>query len=244
MMRACDVMTTKVAGIHPKATLSQAIDLMATLGISCLPVIDISGTLVGMLTAGDIMRRTSARAQRALLHDAGVLNDDTDPDMDARVQIVEEVMTPELCAVQETVSAAEAARLAKARRIKRLPVLHGDKLIGLIDCADLARIVGADLDAEPNIATSQDSAIKAAIHATLHRLKWTPGPLIDVAVEAGQVELHGVLLREHERKTLRSAVETIPGVSRCTDHLVVAESMNDMFPQLPDDMVRRQKLFC
>lgn len=243
MMRACDVMTTKVAGIHPKATLSQAIDLMATLGISCLPVIDISGTLVGMLTVGDIMRRTSARGQRALLHDTGLLCDDTDADMNAGAQIVEEVMTPELCAVQETVSAAEAARLAKARRIKRLPVLHGDKLIGLIDCADLARIIGADLDAEPP-ATSQDSAIKAAIHATLHRLKWTPGPLIDVAVEAGQVELHGVLLREDERKTLRSAVETIPGVRRCTDHLVLAESLNDMFPQLPDERVRRQKLFC
>ncbi len=246
MMRACDVMTIKVAGIHPKATLSQAVDLMATLGISGLPVIDISGTLVGMLTAGDILRRTGTSTQRTLFQTADLICDDADPDINAQTQLVEEVMTPELCAVQEATPAAEAGRLVKARGIKRLPVLHGGKLIGIINRADLIHIhaLGDGLDNEHGAATSQDLAIRMAVYATLHRLKWAPSPLIDVMVEAGRVELHGILLREHERKTLCSAIETIPGVNRCTDHLIVAESMNDMLPQLPDAMVRRQKLFC
>ena len=243
-MRACDVMTIKVAGIHPKATLGQAIDLMATLGVSGLPVIDISGTLIGMLTAGDILRRTGTSARRTLFQTADLICDDADPDINARAQLVEDVMTPELCAVQETTPAVEAGRLIKARGIKRLPVLHGGKLIGIINRADLVHVLGDGVDNEHGAATSQDLAIRAAVYATLHRLKWAPSPLIDVMVEAGRVELHGTLLREHERKTLCSAVETIPGVNHCTDHLIVAESMNDMLPQLPDAMVRRQKLFC
>ena len=246
MMRAYDVMTARVAAIHPKATLGQAIDLMVDLSISGLPVIDISGALVGMLTDGDILRRTSASARNTLFPNGGMMCDSgagTRKNKKARARIVEEVMTPELCTVQEETSAAEVARVVQARGIKRLPVLHGDKLIGIINRADLSRALGPDFGRELGSATAQDAAMKAAVQAALHRLPWAPCPLIDVTVEAGQVALQGALLNEQDRKTLCSAVATIPGVNSLTDHLIVPEPMNDMFP-LPDDMVRPPKLYC
>lgn len=245
MMQACNVMTTRVAGIHPKGTLGQAIALMADLGVSTLPVVDISGTMLGMLTGGDLLRRAHGGEHNAPLNRSGLIfGGNADRLINMHDQTVEEVMTPELCAVQEGTSLVEVARLMKDRGIKRLPVLHGDKLVGIIHRADLMRMLGADFDVELSAATVQDSAIKDAVLALLHRLKWAPCPLIDVTVEEGKVELHGTLLREDERSVLRSAIETIPGVTSFADHLVLAEPYAGMFPRLPDEMVRRPKLYC
>jgi CBS domain-containing protein len=243
LTRACDVMTVRVAGIHPKATLGQAIGLMAAFELSGLPVIDISGVMVGMLTGGDLMRRARGREHDALLHDGGfTFGGNVDICMKTRDQTVEEVMTPALCAVQEDTAIAEVARLMKDRGIKRLPVLHGDKLVGIIHRSDLTRVLGADFDTERHDATPRDSAIKDTVLALLHCLQWTPCPLIDVVVASGHVELHGTLLKDQERNVLRAAIETIPGVVRYTDHLVLAEAQGDIFPPFAEDAARRQKL--
>ncbi len=123
-------------------------------------------------------------------------------------------------------------------------MLRGDKLVGIIHRADLMRVLGEDFDSDMRAATPQDSAIKDAVLGMLHSLKWTPSPLIDVAVDAGEVELHGTLLKEKERAALRSAIETIPGVKSYTDHLALAEAPRDMFPRFADDRVLRPKLYC
>ncbi len=255
MTQACNVMTTRVAGIHPKATLGQAVALMADLGLITLPVVDVSGTLVGMLTGGDILRRTRRGAahdgQDGTEHDSmgdslawGDGFDRAEAHRNAHDRTVEEVMTSEVCAVQEHTPVTEVTRLMKDRKITRLPVLHGDKLVGIVHRTDLTHALGEDFDAELSAATPQDSAIKDAVLAVLHRLKWAPCPLIDVTVEEGKVELHGTLLKEGERGAIRSAVENIPGVTSFADHLVLAEPYAGMFARLPDEMVRRPKLYC
>ncbi len=256
-MLACNVMTTRIAGIHPKASLDQAIALMADFGITTLPVVDISGTLVGMLTGGDILRRTKIIGA----HDAGDVSCRAAPDLFfgddrvesvdshaathwcAEVQRVEEVMTPDVCAVDENTPLGEVARLVKARDIKRLPVLHGDKLVGMINRTDLMHVLGEDFDDELSATTPGDSAIKDAVRAVLLRLKWTPSALIDILVEGGKVELNGTLLKEGERSALRAAIADIPGVTGFSDHLILAQPFGRMFAQPLDDLVRRQKLY-
>lgn len=57
MRHASHVMRWRVAGVHPKASLVQAVELMRFLEISALPVMDVSGVLVGIVTDGDVARR-------------------------------------------------------------------------------------------------------------------------------------------------------------------------------------------
>src|SRR4051794_13990966 len=63
-MRAVDLMTPRVVTIDPEATVAEAAELMLRTGVSGLPVIDDTGALVGMLTEGDLLRRSELGTQR------------------------------------------------------------------------------------------------------------------------------------------------------------------------------------
>lgn len=236
MIRARDIMTKRVAGIHPKSPVDLALDLMASLDVSSLPVIDVSGVVVGMLTARDIARRVGvyedASAEELILLEK--------PKVDG--PLVEDVMTPWLCTVQDTVAITEVATLMRERGIKRLPVLKGEKIVGMIHRRDLAAAIGADFEVEVS-AEGPETAIKDAVHATLEELKWVPSPLVDVTVQGGNVTLRGTLLLEDEREPLRAAIETIPGVARYTDNLALADATDDIFPPDAGEANRRQKLY-
>jgi CBS domain-containing protein len=266
MMRACDVMTTRVAGIHPKATLAQAIALMADFNLTTLPVVDISGTLVGMLTGSDILRRTWLGATDDLTESRtapglrcgtetafadsmedgcveGTHLNAIDLHWKAYDQAVEDVMTPEICFVRENTPLSEVAQLVRSRQVKRLPVLNGDKIVGIIGCDEVAKTLGKSFDCEPEAEMPADAAIRKAVLNLLHQLSWTPSPLIDILVDGGRIELHGTLLRHEERAPLRLAIETIPGVVRYTDYLVLAEAPRDILPPA-SAAARRLKLYC
>ena len=63
-MKAKDVMTRSVVTIEPDATVLQAVRLMLQRQISGLPVVDKAGTLVGIVTEGDLLRRAETGTQR------------------------------------------------------------------------------------------------------------------------------------------------------------------------------------
>ncbi len=232
MIRARDIMTKRVTGIHPKASVDLAMDLMATLNLSSLPVIDVSGIVVGMLTARDIVRRAGLNEETPA--EELILLEKAKPFK----QLVEAIMTPWLCTVQENATVTEIATLMRERGIKRLPVIKGEKIVGMIHRRELAAVLGEDFEME----SGADTAIKDAVHATLEELKWAPSPLIDVTVQGGNVTLRGTLLLEDERGPLRAAIETIPGVARYTDNLALADAADDLFPSDHGDAMRRQKL--
>ncbi len=63
-MNASDVMTRNVISIDPDSTVLQAARLMLQHRISGLPVIDNAGTLVGVLSEGDFLRRRETSTER------------------------------------------------------------------------------------------------------------------------------------------------------------------------------------
>ena len=56
-MLARDVMTGAAVTIAPDATVADAARMMVEKGVSGLPVVDLSGQLVGIVTEGDLLRR-------------------------------------------------------------------------------------------------------------------------------------------------------------------------------------------
>ena len=63
-MIASDVMTRNVISVPPDATVAQAAELMLERGISGVLVVDASGTLAGIVTEGDLLRRSELGTER------------------------------------------------------------------------------------------------------------------------------------------------------------------------------------
>src|SRR5690349_19446865 len=63
-MKASDIMSSRVVSVAPDATVLEATQLMLENRISGLPVIDQAGTLVGIITEGDFLRRAETGTER------------------------------------------------------------------------------------------------------------------------------------------------------------------------------------
>src|SRR4249920_1202460 len=64
LMNAADMMSSPVVTIGPEATVRDAAWTMLTHRISAVPVLDGQGRLVGILSEGDLLRRTETGTQR------------------------------------------------------------------------------------------------------------------------------------------------------------------------------------
>ncbi len=119
MLTAVQIMTPNVVTVSPEATIHEAITMLLDKGISGLPVVDDSGSLVGILTEYALL---------AMAYDKAVT-----------CQTVAEHMTREVISVdaQETVN--HVADLFIVQRVRRLPVTDGGKLVGLVSRVDVLR---------------------------------------------------------------------------------------------------------
>jgi len=236
-MSASDVMTRNVASIGRDAPIGDAIRLMLNHRISGLPVVDGSGKVVGMLTEGDLLRRAETQTERQrprwleLLLGPGRLADEY---VRTHGRKVGEIMTEDLVSVAEDTPLAEIVQLMERRRIKRLPVLRGDALVGIVTRADLMRALGQLVDKEP-ISASDDDEIQKCVLAELARTAWAPRAGITVVVTDGIVELDGAITNEKAREAVRVAAENVPGVKGVRDRLVWVEPVSGTVIGAPDD---------
>ena len=236
-MSASDVMTRNVASIGRDAPIGDAIRLMLDHRISGLPVVDGSGKVVGMLTEGDLLRRAETQTERQrprwleLLLGPGRLADEY---VRTHGRKVGEIMTEDLVSVAEDTPLAEIVQLMERRRIKRLPVLRGDALVGIVTRADLMRALGQLVDKEP-ISASDDDEIQKCVLAELARTAWAPRAGITVVVTDGIVELDGAITNEKAREAVRVAAENVPGVKGVRDRLVWVEPVSGTVIGAPDD---------
>ena len=109
-------------------------------------------------------------------------------------------------------------RVVEHNRIKRVPVLHKKKLIGIITRANLLRALVGAAKAAPKLSLD-DAAIRERLLADLEKQPWAPGGGIDIAVSNGVVTLSGVLTDDRQRQALCVAAENIAGVKRVEDQL-------------------------
>jgi CBS domain-containing protein len=219
-MKAADVMTTEVVTVGPDASILEAARLMLQRKISGLPVVDAAGTLVGIVTEGDFLRRQEIGTQR---HRPRWLEFILGPGRLATEYAqtsgrkVEEVMTAELQTVAEDTPLEKVVHLMERYRIKRLPVVRDGKLVGIVSRANLLRAV-VRLAHEAGPVSADDNAIRTRLIGELKNLPWAPA--ISIGVKNGVVQLTGALTDERQRQALRVAAENIPGVKSVEDNLV------------------------
>ena len=227
-MKACDVMTRNIVGIGRGAAVSEAIRLMLEKRISGLPVLDEAGKLVGILTEGDLLRRSETGTER---HRPRWLEFLMGPGRIAGEYVrthgrkVEEVMTRDVVSVTEDTPLDEVVELMERRRIKRVPVFGGGAMVGMLSRADLLRALARALDERPTTSHDDDEILRN-IRAELAKAAWVPRDGIGITVTNGVVDLDGVILDEKEREALRVLAENTPGVRAVSDRLVWVEPIS------------------
>jgi len=237
-MKARDVMTPRVISIEADAPIMRAVRLMLQNRISGLPVVGPKGELIGMVTEGDFMRRGEIGTQRhrnrwlEFLIGPGKLADEY---VHARGRKVEEVMTREPIAVTEDTALDEVVRLMERHRIKRLPVLRGAELVGIVTRANIMHAL-VSLAAETKAPAGDDATIREQILAECGKQSWAP--MANVVVRNGVVELWGTITDERERQALIVASENVAGVKTVHDHLVWIEPNSGFAIQSEEDEAR------
>ncbi len=227
-MNASEVMTRSPITARRDTAVREAVRLMLDNKISGLPVLDEAGQLVGIVTEGDLLRRSETGTERHRHHWLEFL---MGPGRLAGEYVrthgrkVEEIMTREVVTVGEDASLDEIVQLMERRRIKRLPVLAGGVLTGIVSRADLLGALARALDLE-QAAVIGDDDIRERVLAELAKAAWAPQSGLTVAVRDGVVDIDGVIFDEKERAALRVAAENVPGVKAVADHLVWVEPVS------------------
>jgi CBS domain-containing protein len=233
-MNAGDVMSLNVVSVGRDTTVAEAIRLMLDNQISGLPVID-AGKVVGILTEGDLLRRSETGTERhrprwlEILMGPGRLASEY---VRTHGRRVEEIMTRDLVSVTRDTPLDEVVALMERRRIKRVPVLDGGVPIGIVSRADLLRALARTLEEESTVAAGDDE-IRERILAELAKVSWVPRDGLTITVADGIVGLDGVILEENEREALRVAAENVPGVKAVEDRLVWVEPVSGTIIDAP-----------
>ncbi len=224
-MQARDIMTMPVVTIATSASVAEAADLMLARNIRCLPVVGDDGSLAGVISEGDFLRRGELGTRRArprwleFLVGPGKLADEYVRSSGRRVA---EVMTAGVVSAAPGASLPEIVELMATHDIKNVPILDAGKIVGIVSRSDLMRILLRTLP-KSGSATVDDEVIRRNILAELRGQSWSVGgDLIGVTVDKGNVELNGAVFDERQRKAAVVAAENVAGVKKVTDKLFCA----------------------
>jgi CBS domain-containing protein len=114
--------SSAVWSIAPNLTVFEAIQLMADKNVGALPVLD-NGQLIGMISERDYTRKVSLKGKSS------------------KQTPVREIMTQEVVTIKMADSINECMRVMTDCRIRHLPVMEGEKIVGLVSLGDLVKWV-------------------------------------------------------------------------------------------------------
>jgi CBS domain-containing protein len=235
-MRARQVMTTPVITVRTDATILEAADIMLRQHISGLPVVNESGKLVGIVSEGDFIRRSELGTQRKRGRWLQLFvgpNKVASEFVHEQGRKVGEIMTPDPTAVREDSSLDEIVLLMERKNIKRLPVMRGDRLVGIVTRANLLQALASLARIVPD-PTIDDDHIREAVIASLEKTDWGPNGL-SIVVRNGIVQLSGIILNFGAREATIVVAENTPGVIEVHDHLCWIETNSGMYLNSPED---------
>jgi CBS domain-containing protein len=236
-MRAHQIMTRGVITVTPDAPILEAANTMLRWHVSGLPVVDAAGKLVGIISEGDFIRRSEIGTQRKrgrwlkFLLGAGATATDYVQEHGRKVS---DVMTRDPLSITENATLEEIVASMETNGVKRLPVMCGDKIVGIVSRANLLQAV-ASLVREIPDPTADDDHIRSRIIAAIEKYDWSPFG-VNVIVRDGIVHLSGVITEERSRMAAMVAAENVAGVKKVHDHLCWVDTMSGMYLESPEDV--------
>src|SRR4051812_6709969 len=235
-MRAHQIMTRSVVTVAPETAILEAANLMLQRHVSGLPVVDAAGKLVGIVSEGDFIRRSEIGTQRKpgrwlkFLLGTGEAATDYVHEYGRKVS---DVMTRDPLTITEDTTLEEIVTSMETSGVKRLPVMRGDTLVGIVSRANLLQAV-ASLAREIPDPTADDDHIRSRVIAAIEKNDWSPFGL-NVIVRDGIVHLTGVITEERSRQASMVAAQNVAGVRKVHDHLCWVDTMSGIYLESPED---------
>jgi CBS domain-containing protein len=148
-LTAKDIMTADPVTVAPDMTVKNAAKLMVERGIGALPVVS-AGELLGLVTEGDLIMKDVKLEFPTYIHllDGFIMYPPATTRFEHELKkavaaTVGDVMTPDPVTVQADTSVEDVATMLVDRDMSRVPVLDGDKLVGIVTKSDVLKsIVG------------------------------------------------------------------------------------------------------
>jgi CBS domain-containing protein len=163
-------MTTRVVAVKPETSARAIAHLLLEHGISAVPVVDESGTPIGMVSEGDLMPRDESEREARrdwwlkLLSEGEELSSDFVAHVESKERAARQIMSAPVITVGEAADLVEVAEALSAHRIKRAPVVRDGRMVGIISRADIVKSVARPAQA-PEAEPSLDRAAEIVFPA-------------------------------------------------------------------------------
>lgn len=222
MYRTADIMTREVVSVTPETPVSEIAKILHARHVSGVPVVNTDGDLVGIVSEGDLITHVDAIGSEPqprswwlrLFGDRTSLAEEY---AKAHARLARDVMTKDVVTVDEDTPLRDVARLLERHRIKRLPVVRGGKLVGIVTRGNLVQVLATSPATAP--LSADDREIQERLSAEIAAQPW--GTFSNALVQDKIVHLWGLVDSEAERRALRVLAENAPGVKGVEDHLAV-----------------------
>ena len=221
-MQAKDIMSSPVVTVTPDASVAEAAALLLEKRISGVPVVDHTGQIAGILSEGDLLRRVETDTERHRPHWLEMLlgqGGDASSFIKSHATRVGDVMSHDVIASHPEASLREIAELMERHGIKRVPIVDGGALVGIVSRANLMQ--GLLADRKTAAASTSDDQIRDKLNDLLRTQPWIDHNRINVVVNGGVVQLWGSVQDDEQRRALMVAAESTVGVQSVEDHLTV-----------------------
>lgn len=190
-MKVKDVMTEHVFTATPDTPLKVVATRMLDYGVSGMPVVD-GDRLLGVISETDILFKERAAPDRKGVLDWLVHYGEDPPLAKLEARTAGEAMTTPAVTIASGRSVSDAAALMLELRIDRLPVVNGDRLVGIVTRTDLVRAF-----------TRADKAIEREIRDDgIVKRFWIGPSYVDVSVDQGNVLLEGEVDAEEQANAI------------------------------------------
>ena len=214
---ARDLMTPDVVTVPPETPVMAMARLLSDRGISAVPVVDGAGKVLGIVTEADLVRRLAGEEDRPTSWFGALFADPaSQAERFARTHGVtaKDLMTEKVVAVAPDTTAAHIAHMMEEQKIRRVVVLEGETLKGIVSRADLLRALVTPAHEEAELS---DERVRRAVMAAMKKEPWTDTFYTMVEVKDGVVTFHGFRRSDAVQKALRVLAENVPGVKSVVD---------------------------
>jgi CBS domain-containing protein len=215
-MKVKDVMTTNVVSVSPDNSVKRVARIMLDKHVSGLPVVDDEGKLVGLISEGDLLRRSELGLYIIAAHDQSAsLEERASAYVKSHAWKVAEVMSCNVITIDEKADLSHVATLMAENGVKRLPVIRSGKLVGIVSRADLLHAIAT---ARLDDTAPGDEAIRRSVVTRLNEDIGLNSANVTVTVVDGLVHLWGTDASAASRKAACVIAEGVRGVKGVIEH--------------------------
>lgn len=224
-MLAVDIMTASVETVAPDTKIAEIARRLLARNISAMPVVDDQGRVVGIVSEGDLMRRSENETERQPSWWIKVFAEPEDRARDyikTHGMCANDIMSRNVISVSEGTPLAEIAETLERHHIKRVTVMRDDELVGIVSRANLLRgLVAAGTATK---TTESDRDVKGSIESAALKAGLNVDH-VSVVVADGVATVWGMVESDAERSAIGVAAERVPGVSQVENNINVMPAM-------------------